>query len=113
MYRTTHSGEKFNEYAIEWESSSSPSLKDSVDLEFTLDASTTFQTIFGFGGAFTDATAYNLAQIPSDAKTSILRNYFDLDSGSGYTVGRIPMASCDFSTHSYTWAILSLFSSPQ
>lgn len=30
-------------------------------------------------------------------------NFYDLFSGIEYNVGRVPMASCDFSTHTYSY----------
>ena len=39
----------------------------------------------------------------TDIINQILYDYFSIN-GSGYTIGRIPMASCDFSPYSYTWA---------
>lgn len=69
-----------------------------------IDASQQFQQMLGFGGAFTDSVGINLNKIPQNSKDTILKQYFSLNDGIGYTIGRVPMASCDFSTHPYSYA---------
>lgn len=59
--------------------------------------------MLGFGGAFTDAAGINLNKISNELQDSILKQYFSKDDGIGYTIGRVPMASCDFSTHEYSY----------
>ncbi|KAE9553608.1 hypothetical protein FO519_003153 [Halicephalobus sp. NKZ332] len=61
-----------------------------------------YQTIIGFGGAFTDATGYNIEKLSSDAQDNLLQAYFG-DVGIGYTVSRVPVASCDFSLNEYSY----------
>ncbi|GAB6031326.1 hypothetical protein CHUAL_009113 [Chamberlinius hualienensis] len=67
-----------------------------------LERNTTFQTLFGFGGAFTDSAGININSLSAGAKDKLLRAYF---SGSGveYTFGRVPIGGADFSTRSYTY----------
>ncbi len=55
-----------------------------------------FQTLLGFGGAFTEAAGYVLGKLPEDVRESVLQGYFGPD-GLGYTLGRTPIDSCDFS----------------
>lgn len=62
-----------------------------------------FNKSLGFGGAFTDATGINLNRLSSNVSKDIIRQYFSKDNGLGYTIGRVPMASCDFSTHEYSY----------
>jgi glucosylceramidase len=69
-----------------------------------IDTSRTFQEILGFGGAFTEAAAIQFKKLPKNKQKEVLDLYFNKDSGSGYTVGRIPMGSCDFSVSSYSYA---------
>ena len=66
----------------------------------------TFQTIFGFGGAFTEAAAVNFAQLPAALQFQLIDAYFG-PNGLGYSVGRVPMNSCDFSVASYNFANVS------
>lgn len=62
-----------------------------------------YQKIRGFGGAMTDAAAINILSLSPGAQELLLRQYFSAE-GIGYTVVRVPMASCDFSSRLYTYA---------
>ncbi|MEQ9188427.1 MAG: glycoside hydrolase family 30 protein [Cryomorphaceae bacterium] len=63
----------------------------------------TFQTMTGFGGAFTESSAYVLNQLSSEKRNAVLTAYFS-DEGSAYSLTRTHMASCDFSLDHYTYA---------
>lgn len=67
-----------------------------------INITSTYQTILGFGGAFTEASAYVIGQMPANKQTEIFNAYFG-DKGHKYTVGRIPIGSCDFSIASYNF----------
>jgi len=41
-----------------------------------IDTSTRFQSLEGFGGAFTDATGINILSLPTEAQTKLLESYF-------------------------------------
>ncbi|KAE8288843.1 Glucosylceramidase [Larimichthys crocea] len=62
-----------------------------------------YQKIRGFGGAMTDAAAINILSLSAGAQDQLLRQYFSPE-GISYSVVRVPMASCDFSTRAYTYA---------
>lgn len=68
-----------------------------------IDPSKTFQTIVGFGGALTDASAETLYKLTKAQQNEILKAYFDPDSGIGYTICRTHINSCDFSSESYAY----------
>lgn len=68
-----------------------------------VDASKTFQTFVGIGGAFTDAAAESFAKLPKDKQQEFLVAHFDREKGIGYTLGRTHINSCDFSSGSYTY----------
>ncbi|PAV61311.1 hypothetical protein WR25_18168 isoform B [Diploscapter pachys] len=72
-------------------------------IEISIDVREKHQQIFGFGGAFTDAAAININTLPAPMQDTILKQYFSPTAGIGYSFGRIPMASCDFSTHVYSY----------
>uniref|UniRef100_A0A914GV79 Glucosylceramidase n=1 Tax=Globodera rostochiensis TaxID=31243 RepID=A0A914GV79_GLORO len=72
-------------------------------VEVRVDASQKRQTIFGFGGAFTDAVGINLNALNEQTRDALLGAYYDSEYGIGYTIGRVPIASCDFSTHAYSY----------
>ena len=62
----------------------------------------TYQEIIGFGGAFTDAATITIKSLSAQAQEKLLASYFD-PHGIEYTIGRIPMASCDFSKRIYSY----------
>jgi len=68
-----------------------------------IDPSKTFQTITGFGGALTDASAETFYKLNKNLQNEILKAYFDPDSGIGYTICRTHINSCDFSSDSYAY----------
>mmetsp|Transcript_4108 Transcript_4108/g.7528 ORF Transcript_4108/g.7528 Transcript_4108/m.7528 type:complete len:485 (-) Transcript_4108:1403-2857(-) len=67
-----------------------------------INTSKTFQKIIGFGGAFTEAAAYNFYKLSAAAQAKVLQAYFG-DEGIAYTLGRIHINSCDFSLKSYNF----------
>ncbi|EES71834.1 O-Glycosyl hydrolase family 30 [Paenibacillus sp. oral taxon 786 str. D14] len=63
----------------------------------------TYQTVMGFGGAFTEAAAYTLSRISPQKREEVIRRYFDPEEGLGYTLGRVHIHSCDFALENYTY----------
>lgn len=61
------------------------------------------QKIMGFGGAFTDSSGINIAQLPSQAQQKLMDSYFS-KSGASYNLARIPIAGTDCSTRGYSYA---------
>lgn len=61
----------------------------------------TYQTMEGFGGAFTDASGYVYAQMSEEQQEQVLQNYFG-EGNMNYQMARMHIDSCDFSTHLYT-----------
>ncbi len=66
-----------------------------------VDTARRFQHHLGFGGAFTEAAATVWQALPEAAREQLLRDYFDPDSGHGYTLGRVHINSCDFALGNY------------
>ena len=64
-----------------------------------------FQNITGFGGSFTEASAYLLNKISKDNRDKILEAYFG-ETGAKYSLTRTHMNSCDFSLGQYSYAPL-------
>lgn len=62
---------------------------------------TIFQTLEGFGGAFTEAAAVTWLALSPARREELLRAYFDPEAGHGYTLCRVPMGSCDFALGNY------------
>jgi glucosylceramidase len=69
----------------------------------TITPSTTFQSIVGFGAAFTETAVYNLCKITPAKKAQVLNAFFNPFTGSGYTLCRVTINSCDFSIGSYSY----------
>lgn len=61
------------------------------------------QVMQGFGGAFTEASAYNLLRVNKDVRKDMLEAYFHPTKGAGYSMGRVSIHSCDFSVSSYDY----------
>jgi glucosylceramidase len=68
----------------------------------TIDATKPKQKITGFGGAITEVVASTIAVLPADKQTEIYDAYFSAN-GSGYTLTRTHIGSCDFSLAEYTY----------
>lgn len=61
-----------------------------------------YQEILGFGGAFTEASAYNYSLMGEKTKKEFLKAYFDRKEGIAYNFGRTHINSCDFALDIYT-----------
>jgi glucosylceramidase len=68
-----------------------------------IDPDKSFQTIEGFGGAFTDAAAVTFGQLSEEAQEEILKACFDPVEGNGYTLCRTTIHSCDYSEKMYSY----------
>ncbi|MEZ4386469.1 MAG: glycoside hydrolase family 30 protein [Candidatus Krumholzibacteriia bacterium] len=66
----------------------------------------TYQTITGFGGSFTEASATLLNRLGAENRRRILEAYFG-DDGARYSLTRTHMNSCDFSLGHYSYAPLA------
>uniref|UniRef100_V5GWN7 Glucosylceramidase n=1 Tax=Ixodes ricinus TaxID=34613 RepID=V5GWN7_IXORI len=62
-----------------------------------------FQQIFGFGGSFTDSAGINILSLREPLRGKLLESYFS-EEGLDYNMGRVPIASSDFSTRVYSYA---------
>ncbi|MDX2135452.1 MAG: glycoside hydrolase family 30 protein [Saprospiraceae bacterium] len=62
-----------------------------------------YQTILGFGGAFTESSAYLLNRLSAENRDSIIQAYFG-DAGARYSLTRTHINSCDFSLRQYAYA---------
>lgn len=95
-----------NEAGLRFESFSgkfSPFLYDESNSLITIDRFQTYQTIIGFGGAFTDSVGIVIKSLPEAAQEKLLRSYFS-NEGSEYSLCRVPVGGTDFSTRFYTYA---------
>lgn len=62
-----------------------------------------YQSIIGFGGAFTEATGYSLSQLPKETQEQLINEYFS-ENFANYSLCRLPIGSSDFSQKSYSYS---------
>ncbi len=62
-----------------------------------------YQEVLGFGGAFTEAAAYNYSLLTDEQKKDFLEKYFDKEKGLCYNFCRTCINSCDFAIDAYTY----------
>jgi len=67
-----------------------------------VDPAVTDQDIIGFGGALTDAAASLFSKVSPELQEEVLEKYYG-ESGLGYTIGRVHINSCDFSSGDYAF----------
>lgn len=94
-YRTSAEGENLKEMALPAEP-----LENAAPI--TIDFGTPRQTITGFGGAFTEASAHLLNQLSKENSERIMQAYFSKE-GAAYSLQRTHMNSCDFSLSNYSY----------
>jgi hypothetical protein len=85
---------------VELNAARAPDAVMKVDFGNGKTAANTSPTIMGFGGAFTEAAALNYQRLSSTGQTTVLDLLFG-KNGLGYSIGRIPIHSCDFAVQSY------------
>jgi len=77
--------------------------KSAEKVDIQLDISKRYQSIIGFGGAFTESAAYTLFKMSDDKRQEVINSYFDKEKGLGYSIGRVHIHSCDFALENYTY----------
>ncbi|MEM8845988.1 MAG: glycoside hydrolase family 30 protein [Bacteroidota bacterium] len=95
VYETSASGHKLNaltDFTVEGETSKIQILPEQK-----------YQTITGFGGSFTEASAFLLNKLSKENRDTIINAYFG-DDGARYSLTRTHMNSCDFSVSNYSYA---------
>lgn len=77
--------------------------KNSVTIK--INPKVKFQTITGFGGAFTESSAYLLNRLSEGNRKKIMNAYFS-EAGANYSLTRTHINSCDFSLKHYAYAMV-------
>ena len=95
IYETSSSGNKLTKIT------EIPSVESMSKI--TLNPSKIFQTITGFGGAFTESSAYLLNNLSKKSRDTIIQAYF-AKGGANYSLTRTHMNSCDFSLSQYSYS---------
>lgn len=77
---------------------------DTTRTVITVDASTIYQTMVGFGAAMTDASAYLIeTKMNATQRNALIKDLFSRDHGIGISVVRVPMGASDFSLRQYSY----------
>ena len=74
-----------------------------TDQVIQINPDKTYQKITGFGGSFTESSAYLLNQLSKENREKVLQAYFGED-GARYSLTRTHINSCDFSLSQYSYA---------
>jgi glucosylceramidase len=101
VYETSRNGGRF--HAIPQDTLAQWNAADSEDARIVVKANQRKQKIEGFGGSFTDASAYLVHQLSPAQRQRIMEAYF-APSGANYSLTRTHMNSCDFSRFHYSYA---------
>lgn len=94
VYETSANGNKLNKIT-------EFSVGDSL-LNVNIFPNKEFQTITGFGGAFTESSAYLLNKLGKENRKKVIDAYFSRE-GANYSLARTHMNSCDFSLNNYSY----------
>ena len=98
MYVTTNTrSQDFKKHVCDFSAMQNMSLTT-----ITLDPSTRYQTMDGFGAAVTGSTCYNLMQMSAENRDKFLREIFSPTEGVGHSYIRISIGCSDFSLSEYT-----------
>ena len=95
VYETSVNGNKLSKVTNFTSSDSASSI--------VINTEKSFQTITGFGAAFTESSAYLLNKLSKKNRDTILQAYFS-EEGANYSLMRTHMNSCDFSLSNYSYA---------
>ncbi len=98
IFQTSKSGDKM---ALKGSLSLSPA-KNGTRSVITVSPDTMYQQIEGFGGALTQASSNVLGKLSPQKRKEVLDAYFRADK-AGYTLTRMHINSCDFSTEHYAY----------
>ena len=97
VYETSEAGNKLTEI--------SEFISDENSSIIKLNPEQKFQKITGFGGAFTESSAYLLNRLSKKNRDTIIQAYFgDGEKQANYSLTRTHMNSCDFSLSQYSYS---------
>jgi glucosylceramidase len=100
IYETSESGNKLTQLT-EFKTAEKDTLIKAS--EIVLSPEKEYQIITGFGGSFTESSAYLLNKLSKENRDKIIQAYFGSD-GARYSLARTHISSCDFSLSNYTYA---------
>ena len=74
-----------------------------TDIAIFVNPENTDQTVLGFGGAITDASAEVFTTLNEETQQEFMKAYFDRETGLGYSLLRTTIHSSDFGSRSHTY----------
>ena len=100
----------YQEYVTSWSGLRLEKFKKKFDtkpasdsqLNLTIINFKEYQEVFGFGGAMTDASGYNIFSLSTSTIKNLINSYFSKE-GIEYNIIRVPVAGVDFSTRTYSY----------
>jgi glucosylceramidase len=95
VYETSSNGNQLTKLST-FKNADSPS-------QIVIKPNESFQEITGFGGSFTESSAYLLNQLGKENREKVLQAYFSKE-GADYSLTRTHINSCDFSLSQYSYA---------
>jgi glucosylceramidase len=102
IYQTSKAGDKLKKSELSILNKNQNSGLAQVDVQ----PDKVFQTIEGFGGAFTESSAWVLNQITPGKRQEVIDAYFT-PAGADYSLMRTHINSCDFSLGHYSYAAVA------
>ncbi|RWS19023.1 glucosylceramidase-like protein, partial [Leptotrombidium deliense] len=102
--KSSKSGKRFEKSEISFKPESTYKGTDRLTsyIDVTINREKRYQSIIGFGGAFTDSATLNIQSLPKNLSERLIKDYFAED-GIQYSIGRIPIGGSDFSTRKYAY----------
>ena len=76
--------------------------ESSPDVDIKVDTTKSFQSIIGFGAAFTDAAGISSLLLGDEMSTKVIDQYYS-PIGLKYNLGRVVIGGSDFSDHKYSY----------
>lgn len=100
VYQTSYAGDNLKLMAND-AVKKGPTAAKKVALQLFPDKE--LQKYYGFGAAFTESSAWNLATLSKSARRAVLTKLFSPTKGAGFTLTRTPINSSDYSNNHYTY----------
>ena len=95
--RTSNNGDKLKSQALSFHATGT-----AATVTITVNPSTTYQTMLGFGGSFTESAALAMNALSADKRAEAISAYFG-PTGANYSVCRAQIGASDFSASLYSF----------
>lgn len=76
---------------------------DKRTISMTINRDKKYQSIVGFGGAFTSTVSNLINLMPTELQHKFYKNYYSNSDGIGYSMMRIPIGGCDFDVEPWAY----------